>query len=82
MLNRLKYEGPARKAWASGLRVQPQTSSRFGRQSFLRRVGLGGAALLPAAHLFAKNDKDKGKDFTHGGLSRGDAAILRLLAAA
>jgi hypothetical protein len=47
-----------------------------GRRSFLKGVGLAGAAAVPGAGLLA------GTAFAHSGsLSRGDTAILRLLAA-
>jgi hypothetical protein len=64
---------------------QPENASpRFGRRSFLKRVSLGGAALLPAAallpeHASADHDKDLGNS---GSLTDGDTAILRFLAAA
>jgi hypothetical protein len=65
---------------------QPATPSpRFGRRSFLKRVSLGGAALLPAAaflpeHASADHGKDEGQN--NGSLTDGDTAILRFLAAA
>src|SRR5437899_1599010 len=64
-------------------------SPRFGRRSFLKRVSLGGAALLPAAallpeHASADHGRDQGQnqDHNNGSLSDGDTAILRFLAAA
>jgi hypothetical protein len=68
--------------------VEPQTdkqpvptSPRFGRRSFLKRVSLGGAALLPAAALLPEHaSADHGQN--HGSLTDGDTAILRFLAAA
>jgi len=60
-----------------------QSTPHFGRRSFLKRIGLGGTALLPAAGWLASettSKADQGQD--HGGLDRGDAAILRFLAAA
>jgi hypothetical protein len=59
---------------------QPQDTARFGRRSFLKRAGLGGAALLPAGKLLAGNPM--ARIGGGGGLSVGDAAILKLLAAA
>src|SRR6201987_2583589 len=47
------------------------------RRSFLKGLGLAGAALLPASALLTT--KGKARD---GSLTKGDAAILRLLAAA
>jgi hypothetical protein len=60
---------------------QAQTTSRFGRRSFLKRVGLGGTALLPAGGLLASRAMARAAGFSSG-LSQGDVAILRLLAAA
>jgi hypothetical protein len=67
--------------------VEPQTDkqARFGRRSFLKRVSLGGAALLPAAALLPERaSADHGKDLAenNGSLTDGDTAILRFLAAA
>jgi len=62
--------------------VSPTRSTpRFGRRSFLRRLGMGGGVLLPAAGLLAKGSSARASGFG-GGLSQGDVAILRLLAAA
>jgi hypothetical protein len=71
---------------------EPQTNKqpananpRFGRRSFLKRVSLGGAALLPAAALLpehASADHEKDLQENNGSLTDGDAAILRFLAAA
>ena len=80
MLDRTNIGNPGQNAGASDLMKQPQNSSRFGRRSFLHRLGLGGAALLPASSWLG--GKAMAKDGGGGGLSRGDAAILRLLAAA
>jgi hypothetical protein len=62
------------------------------RRSFLKRFGLGGAALLPAGAWLAGTDlgraddggreKASGRGDDEGGLTRGDTAILRFLAAA
>jgi hypothetical protein len=59
--------------------------NRLARRSFLRNLGLGAALLAPSAALltgsgaaWAKNEKGKKKK----GLTRGDVAILQLLAAA
>src|SRR6266850_3230172 len=64
-------------------RVKPLKSS-MSRRSFLGTslaVGAGtiGAGLLATAPTARAKDKDKDKD---GGLTKGDAAILRFLAAA
>jgi len=61
-----------------------QPGAKLGRRSFLKRIGLGGTALLPAARLLAKPDhkEEDGDGDGGGGLSHGDVALLRLLAAA
>jgi hypothetical protein len=55
--------------------------SRFRRRSFLKRLGMAGATLLPASALLATKGKAQA-DERKGKLSKGDVAILRLLAAA
>jgi hypothetical protein len=57
-----------------------QNRSTLGRRSFLKRLGWGGAALAPAGTLLASRTMSRGESV--GGLSRGDVAILRFLAAA
>src|SRR3981081_2134938 len=56
------------------------------RRSFLKGLGMAGATLLPASALLinqAKAQEDKDKNDDNGGtLSKGDASILRFLAAA
>jgi len=52
---------------------------RFGRRSFLKRAGLGGTALLPVGGLLASGGLARG---AQNHLSKGDVAILSLLAAA
>jgi hypothetical protein len=62
------------------LNEQPQ--STLGRRSFLKRIGLGGAAaLLPAGGWLASEAVARA-DGNGGGITRGDVAILRFLAAA
>src|SRR5882762_4079973 len=78
------------KKWnlESGLRksatlAEKRATAQLGRRSFLKRIGLGGTALLPAAGWLASetsSEADQGGG--GGGLSRGDVAILRFLAAA
>ena len=53
---------------------------RLGRRTFMKRLGLGGAALVPAGTALATRTVARAAGFG-GGLSAGDAAILRLLAA-
>src|SRR5262245_41828443 len=53
--------------------------SRLGRRKFLRRLSLGGAAtLLPVGGFLAGANTARA---ANGGLSRGDAALLRFPAA-
>ena len=58
----------------------------FGRRSFLKGLGIAGATLLPASALLinqAKAQEDNDPNDDNGGrLSKGDASILRFLAAA
>src|ERR1700730_8245778 len=55
--------------------------SRVRRRSFLKRLGMAGATLLPASALLATKGKAQAEE-RKGKLSKGDIAILRLLAAA
>ena len=54
------------------------------RRSFLKGLGLAGAALLPASALLTTKGKAQADDRQerNGRLKKGDVAILRLLAAA
>jgi hypothetical protein len=59
-----------------------QTSrSVVGRRSFLKGLGATGAVLLPASALLATKAKARNDDFG-GEIGKGDASILRFLAAA
>src|SRR5438045_9755891 len=62
------------------------TQHAFGRRSFIRNLAFGGAVLLPGAMALAdqrRNDQGNQNDQGDGrGLGKGDAAILRFLAAA
>lgn len=53
----------------------------IGRRTFVKRLGLAGAAALPAGALLAGGNKARADD-DRGPLTNGDAAILRFLAAA
>ena len=53
----------------------------LGRRSFLKGLGMAGATLLPASALLVNKARAAGDD-SGGKLSRGDASILRVLAAA
>jgi hypothetical protein len=59
----------------------PIRQSRLRRRSFLTRLGWGGAAMASAAGLLAGRNSARAEDGGRGGLTRGDAAILRFLAA-
>ena len=66
--------------------TQPATSARtssggLGRRTFMKRLGLSGTALLPASTLLAGRTVARAARL-NGGLSQGDTAILRFLAAA
>jgi hypothetical protein len=52
------------------------------RRSFLRNLGLGAALLAPGAALLTGSRKAFAQTNAHGHLTRGDVAILQLLAAA
>ncbi len=53
------------------------------RRSFLKGLGMAGATLLPASALLMTKGKARaGERQRHGKLTKGDVAILRLLAAA
>jgi hypothetical protein len=54
--------------------------STIGRRSFMKRVGIAGAVALPMGALLTAQKCARAAEF--GGLGRGDAAILRFLAAA
>ncbi|MDB6065950.1 MAG: hypothetical protein JWR26_2158, partial [Pedosphaera sp.] len=53
----------------------------LGRRSFMKRLGVAGAAVLPAGALLASPTRARA-DGRDSRLTRGDAAILRFLAAA
>jgi hypothetical protein len=56
--------------------------NRLARRSFLRRLGLGAALLAPGAALFTASGKALAAGKGNQKLTRGDVAILQLLAAA
>ncbi|HWX21406.1 MAG TPA: twin-arginine translocation signal domain-containing protein [Candidatus Binatia bacterium] len=62
------------------LAARPSGRSRLGRRSFLKRLGIGGTALVPAAGWLATSAQTRADG--NGRLTRGDVAILRFLAAA
>src|SRR5258706_7256611 len=55
-------------------------SGGLGRRTFMKRLGLAGAALLPASTLLMGRSVARGGR-VGGGLTRGDVAILKFLAA-
>jgi hypothetical protein len=57
--------------------VQAQWRRVVGRRSFLKGVGLAGAAAIPGSALFATEATARSSSLTHG-----DVAVLRFLAAA
>ena len=81
MLKTENYENRVRGAGTTGAMKPSLNPSRLGRRSFLGRLGMGGAALLPASSWFISGTTAKA-DPGRGRLTRGDAAILRFLAAA
>jgi hypothetical protein len=76
---RLSLTGPAepQQPEFEGDDIQAQWRRVVGRRSFLRGVGLAGAAAIPGSALFATEAMARSS-----ALTRGDIAILRFLAAA
>jgi len=66
---------------AYGEETESRGGSEVGRRSFLKGLGMVGATLLPASALLATKARANPGD-NSGSLTRGDAAILRFLAAA
>src|SRR5437899_334091 len=64
----------------SSQKLNPRPGGRLGRRRFLKRVGLSGTVLLPAGGVLAAKKIARAAGFGRG-LTRGDAAILRFLAA-
>ena len=81
MLTKLNAKNRVRTIEAHAFAEKQSTISQFERRSFFKRLGLGGAALIPAAGWLASASTARA-DSGHRGLTRGDAAILRFLAAA
>jgi hypothetical protein len=69
------------RAALKGTQLLHPNQSRVRRRSFLKRLAMAGATLLPASALLATKGKAQAKE-RKGKLSKGDVAILRLLAAA
>jgi hypothetical protein len=60
----------------------PMIRPVVGRRSFLKGLGATGALLVPGSALLVNQAKAMGDDDSGGKLSKGDASILRFLAAA
>lgn len=64
------------------------SNGAIGRRAFMKRLGMAGAAAVPAGALLAGQSSARADDDKHGPdnddrrLSKGDAALLRFLAAA
>jgi hypothetical protein len=67
---------------SSQLAAQVSAPNRLARRSFLRNLGLGAALLAPGAALLSSSAKALAKNGNENALTRGDVAILQLLAAA
>src|SRR6266581_1885387 len=83
MQNKLIYEGSTQDA-ADCARLETPTANsnlQLGRRTFMKRLGMGGTVLLPATAWLASRTAASAAGY-RGGLTRGDIAILRLLAAA
>src|SRR3989454_4822499 len=81
MLTKSSAKNCVRTIEARAFTEKQSAISQFERRSFLKRLGLGGATLIPAAGWLAGASGTRA-DSDHRGLTRGDAAILRFLAAA
>jgi len=77
------HESPAQNAAGRSKAETPAANLKgnLARRTFMKRLGLGGTALLPAGTALATRTIARAAGLG-GGLTRGDAAILRLLAAA
>src|SRR5215471_6070433 len=84
MTTQVDSETAVEGAAKSPLTRRQASLNRFGRRSFLQRLGIGGAAsLLPlGGFLTAENQAQADNLGFGGGLTRGDVAILQFLAAA
>src|SRR2546426_6903743 len=81
MLTKSSAKNCVRTIEARAFTEKQSAISQFERRSFLKRLGLGGATLIPAAGWLASASTARA-DSGHGGLTRGDAAILPFFAAA
>ena len=80
-----QHNNPKEVTDSSQLAAQASTPNRLARRTFLRNVGLGAALLAPGAALLSSSAKalaKNGNEKEKNALTRGDVAILQLLAAA
>ena len=75
-----KGSAPGGAEQASSQKLITRPGGRLGRRSFLKRVGLSGTVLLPTGGVLAAKKVARAAGFGRG-LTRGDTAILRFLAA-
>jgi hypothetical protein len=83
--NHSNYNGAKEATGPSQVTPSLSAPKRLARRSFLRNLGLGAALLAPGAALLTRSTKvlaAGGKERNEGALTRGDVAILQLLAAA
>src|SRR5258708_12727425 len=83
MKNKSIHEDSARDS-AEKATSQTSITTRnglLGRRTFMKRVGLAGTALVPVSTLLTGRSVARAAGFGRG-LSRGDVAILKFLAAA
>ena len=73
--------GAKEAAESSQLATSPSAPNRLARRSFLRRLGLGAALLMPGAALLSRSGKALAANGSQT-LTSGDVAILQLLATA
>ncbi len=83
MQNKPIHEGSTQDAVDCARLETPTANSnlQLGRRTFMKRLGMGGTVLLPATAWLASRTAASAAGY-RGGLTRGDIAILRLLAAA
>src|ERR1700751_1420496 len=83
--NNFQHNSAKEVTGSSQLAAQISAPNRLARRSFLRNLGLGAALLAPGAALLSGSGKawaDNEKEKKNNRLTRGDVAILQLLAAA
>jgi hypothetical protein len=81
MLKKMERKNSVLKTELTAPQPARTNPSRFGRRSFIKRLGWSGTALVPAGTLLASRAVTRAEG-SRGGLSSGDAAMLRFLAAA